>query len=193
MSRFRYGYSREVRVMCLGEREYPSAVVNRPELVVDYWQSNITRASWYDREKEIVVVIAMNRKNNPIGFALVSVGTACESLIHPREVFRPAVALGAVAIVLCHNHPSGDPAPSAGDGICTQRIQGAAAAMDIELLDHVIIGHKDRDPQGQGFYSFKAAETQVREIAAAMRRARRMTRGPANGGRNSRRSAEGQK
>ena len=90
----------------------------------------------------------MNRKNKLIREIEVTVGTASSSLVHPREVFKEAVRLGASAIIVFHNHPGGDPAPSAADIQVTRKLREAAEVLDIDLLDHVIIGHPDQDPRG---------------------------------------------
>ena len=101
--------------------------------------------------------LCLNRKNRLIKEIEVTVGTANSSLVHPREVFKDAVKLGASAIIVFHNHPSGDPAPSAADIQVTKRLREAAEIMDIELLDHLVIGQPDQDPLKCGYYSFKNA------------------------------------
>ena len=71
---------------------------------------------------------------------LVSVGTLTGSLVHPREVFRTAVRDGAAAIVVAHNHPSGDPEPSAEDIEVTRRLTQAGRWLGVPVLDHVVLG-----------------------------------------------------
>jgi DNA repair protein RadC len=75
-----------------------------------------------------------------IGRRLISTGCLTASLVHPREVFKVAVDLRAAAIVLYHNHPSGDPEPSAEDLALTRRLSAAGTLMGIEVLDHVVLG-----------------------------------------------------
>ncbi|HXA15049.1 MAG TPA: JAB domain-containing protein, partial [Opitutaceae bacterium] len=77
------------------------------------------------------------------------------TLVHPREVFRAAIREGAAAIICAHNHPSGDPMPSAADLQVTRQLREAAKIVDIILLDHVIIGRAAADPSGTGHYSFR--------------------------------------
>lgn len=108
-------------------------------------------------EVEKFWVLCLNRKNRLIRRVEVTSGTAGSTLVHPREVFREAIRLGASAVVCVHNHPSGDPAPSAADIRVTRQLREASAAVDIELLDHVIIGHRGADSAGVGHYSFRAA------------------------------------
>ena len=102
-------------------------------------------------------VLCLNRKNRLLRRVEISSGTATAALAHPREVFRAAIRESACAVVCVHNHPSGDPAPSAADVQVTRLLREAAKAVDIELLDHVIIGRAAADPLGLGFYSFRAA------------------------------------
>ena len=136
-------------------REDPSERVDSPERIAAYMQE----AFAINPEQESLWVIILDRKTQPKGRIMVTLGTATGSLVHPREVFRPAILGSACAIVVCHNHPSGDPAPSAADMQVTRRLREAAIAIDIDLLDHVICGNKTGDPAGRGYYSFREAGT----------------------------------
>lgn len=100
-------------------------------------------------------VLCLNRKNRLIKQVEISSGTATSALAHPREVFREAVRHGATAIICAHNHPSGDPTPSAADVHVTRQLREAARAVDIELADHIILGRPGADLRGQGFFSFR--------------------------------------
>ena len=127
-------------------------VLNRPELVYAHFRPQAAGLS-----VEKFWVLCLNRKNRLIRQVELTSGTATSSLAHPREVFREAVHHGAASVVCAHNHPSGDPAPSAADVQVTRQLRDAARALDIELLDHVIIGQPGTDPRGRGFYSFREA------------------------------------
>lgn len=127
--------------------------MDSPETVFDYMKGGFDEFP----EQEHFYVLLLNRKNGIKGRSLVTVGTATSSLVHPREVFRPAVAASAASIIAVHNHPSGDPSPSSADIQVTRQLREAAKVMAIELLDHIVIGDKENDPRGQGFYSFKEA------------------------------------
>jgi DNA repair protein RadC len=83
----------------------------------------------------------------------VTRGTLNESLFHPREAFRPALARQAHAVILVHNHPSGNPKPSDADVRVTRSMKDAGALLQIELLDHVILGAPGKD--GRAYFSFK--------------------------------------
>jgi DNA repair protein RadC len=106
---------------------------------------------------EMFYVVCLNRKNRPLGRHRVTIGTATAALAHPREVFRIAILASASAIVCVHNHPSGDPAPSSADVQITHLLRQASKTVEISMLDHVIIGTKEDDPIGMGFYSFRNA------------------------------------
>lgn len=108
-------------------------------------------------EVEKFWVLCLNRKNRLLRQVEITTGTATAALAHPREVFRAAIREASSAIVCVHNHPSGDPAPSAADLQVTRQLREAAKSVDIELLDHVIIGRSDHDPLGRGHFSFREA------------------------------------
>ena len=90
--------------------------------------------------KESLRVILLNTKYHLIKVEEVSLGSLNESIAHPREIFRPAVIHSAYAIIVAHNHPSGDPTPSEADRRMTRRLKEAADILRINLLDHIIIG-----------------------------------------------------
>ncbi|MBU4557206.1 MAG: DNA repair protein RadC [Actinobacteria bacterium] len=91
-------------------------------------------------DREQFVALALNTKNRVIGAWAVSVGSLNASIVHPRELFKPAVMLSAASIVIAHNHPSGDPTPSGADIQLTRRIVKGGDVLGIELLDHVVVG-----------------------------------------------------
>ena len=93
--------------------------------------------------QEAFVVICLNSKNNVIDVHLCTLGILDASLVAPREVFSIAVKDTAAAIVLVHNHPSGDPAPSAEDIRITRQIVEAGQIMQIPLIDHIILGNQN--------------------------------------------------
>jgi DNA repair protein RadC len=107
--------------------------------------------------QEHFFVLCLNRKNRLLKKVTVTTGTASNCLVHPREVFAPAIIANASAIVVAHNHPSGDPAPSRADIQVTRQLREAAKVIGIDLLDHIVIGDRSNDPQGLGYYSFDDA------------------------------------
>jgi DNA repair protein RadC len=98
--------------------------------------------------KEHFLVLCLNARRQLLKLETVSVGTLSASLVHPREVFAPAIAAGAAAVVAVHNHPSGDPAPSAEDREATRRLQRAGELLGIPLADHVVVSESS-------FFSFR--------------------------------------
>ncbi|PIJ62099.1 hypothetical protein V513_05670 [Mesotoga sp. H07.pep.5.3] len=109
-------------------------------------------------DRETVRVISLDSKLNYRGLNTVSVGLLDSSLLHPREVYKPAISRMAAAIILVHNHPSGDPSPSREDEGVTSKIREAGETLGIKMLDHVIIGSGT-------FYSFAAGRTFKAEVA----------------------------
>lgn len=93
-----------------------------------------------DARKEKFYVVCLDQKNRLLGEDLVSEGSLTEALVHPREVFAPAIRLRAAAVAVVHNHPSGDPKPSPEDKQLTKRLKQAADLVGIRLIDHVVVG-----------------------------------------------------
>ena len=93
-----------------------------------------------DEKKEYFMVVNLNSKLQVESKSIVSIGNLDSAPVHPREVFAPAIRRGAAAVVVAHNHPSGDPSPSPQDIEVTQRLLEASNIIGIKLLDHVIVG-----------------------------------------------------
>ena len=142
----------EIATRVLTQSAVVEEVLNRPEKIHQHFRLQVIGLT-----VEKFWVLCLNRKNRLIRQVEVTSGTATSSLAHPREVFREAIRHGATAVVCAHNHPSGDPAPSAADVQVTRQLREAAKAVDIDLLDHIIIGLAAADPQGRGYYSFREA------------------------------------
>jgi DNA repair protein RadC len=100
------------------------------------------------KRREHLIALYLTARNQLIERQTISIGSVTEGIIHPREVFSPAVRLNAVHIILCHNHPSGEPSPSIDDIAITKRLVKAGKLLGIAILDHVIVS-KDKQ------YSFK--------------------------------------
>jgi DNA repair protein RadC len=95
-------------------------------------------------DREVFVIAMLTIRHRVIGVHTVSVGCLTSSLVHPREVFKPAILAGSAAILAAHSHPSGDPEPSTEDISLTRRLAAAGQLLGIELLDHVILGEAGR-------------------------------------------------
>lgn len=115
--------------------ETETKFINSPDDVNKIVQSYLNGV-----DREHFVVLLLNRKNGIIGINTVSVGDLSSSIVHPREVFKPAIVAGAASIIVAHNHPSGDPAPSRDDINVTTRLKEAGDILGINVLDHIIIG-----------------------------------------------------
>jgi len=126
------------------QRMAKSKVVNRP--VLSDWAALLAycRTSMAHRNVEQVRILYLNTKNALIADEVQSEGTVDHAPIYPREVMKRALFHSATALILVHNHPSGDPTPSQGDLAMTRAIQDAAETMNIILHDHIIVG-KEKD------------------------------------------------
>ncbi len=102
---------------------------------------NVYFASMKNLKKEVFSVMLLNSKNRMMKTITVSEGTLTETVVHPREVFNPAIRESAHSVILAHNHPSGEPEPSDEDINLTRRLVDAGNLMGIRVVDHLIIGH----------------------------------------------------
>jgi len=107
--------------------------------------------------QEVLRVVLLDTRQRLITMIDVTKGGLNESLAHPRDIFRPAISHAANSFILVHNHPSGDPSPSEADLRLTRRLNEAARILQIQMLDHVIIG-EPMDGR-KGYFSFKEAGT----------------------------------
>lgn len=142
----------EVAKRMMRSKRTQSLKFDSPEIVWEYLYPEV-RADTIER----VWVLCLDRKNKLIRSESVTSGTATGSLVHPREIFRPAIRHGATSIIIAHNHPSGDPSPSSADLQVTKKLSRAAEHVDIAFHDHVIIGEPESDPNGLGYFSFSDA------------------------------------
>lgn len=150
----------EVTVRRVGEAvelTEQKATLSNASLAYQFFNETVSKSPWFDPEKECFVVLLLNRKNRLKSWNLVTLGTATSTLAHPREVFRAAIVASACTILCMHNHPSGDPMPSSADIQLTAILREAGKTVEINLLDHVIVGKAGDDPSGRGYYSFREA------------------------------------
>jgi DNA repair protein RadC len=125
-------------------REPGVRLAERPQLQHPASAAKVLGEYIGDQDREHFVIALLSVRNRVLGVHTVSVGCLTASLVHPREVFKPAILAGAAAIVAAHNHPSGDPEPSAEDIALTRRLVAAGTTLGIDLLDHVVIGEHGR-------------------------------------------------
>jgi len=124
--------------------------IDSPELV-----NELVGHEMRQLRKESLRVILLDTRYHFIRAEEVSLGSVNESIAHPRDVFRPAVISSAYAVIVVHNHPSGDASPSQTDHSLTRRLAEAAELLQIKLLDHIIIGAPSEG--NPSYFSFKEA------------------------------------
>jgi DNA repair protein RadC len=122
---------------CATSRLPEGAALRCPEDVFRRFAARLRRLA-----QERFVVVLLDGRHRVVGEEVVSQGTLTASLVHPREVFRPALRASAAALILVHNHPSGDPTPSAEDLAVTQRLARAGEILGVRVLDHVIVAER---------------------------------------------------
>ncbi len=124
----------------LGRRSAGRHDIRRPRITGPEDIADLVKAELRDLKQEKFLAVILNTKNEVIRIVTITQGTLTASLIHPRETFRTAITEGCNSIVLIHNHPSGDAAPSAEDVKITRKLIDAGKLLGIEVLDHIIIG-----------------------------------------------------
>jgi DNA repair protein RadC len=134
---------KEFKVTALRECPVPESmrICETPEQAADYWRLHIATSPQFNPECECLAVLMLNTRRRVKGHQLISLGTMDTLLVHPREVFRGAVVAAASALILIHNHPSGEPQPSEADIKVTRDLIRAGQLLKIEVLDHVIMGN----------------------------------------------------
>ena len=95
-------------------------------------------------DREEFWVVHLDAKNRMVGYEVIATGSLTTAIVHPREVFKGAILNNSAAIICFHNHPSGDPTPSAEDKGTTRRLKECADLLGIRMLDHIIIGNKNK-------------------------------------------------
>ncbi|WP_342323043.1 DNA repair protein RadC [Kosakonia sp. BYX6] len=126
----------------LARRSYNARIVVEespllsPELAREFLQSQLS-----SEEREIFMIILMDNQNRIIKHCRLFSGTINHVEVHPREILREALKVNAAAVILAHNHPSGNAEPSKADKLITERVVKCCQFMDIRVLDHLVIGH----------------------------------------------------
>lgn len=112
-----------------------------PQEAADYWRSHVAGHPYFNPDCECFVTLLLTTRRRIRGHHLVAIGLVDSVQVHPREVFRAAIIGAAHAVIVMHNHPSGDPTPSFADLRVTRDLQQAGNLLKIEVLDHIIIGN----------------------------------------------------
>ena len=138
------GSARAAQVLAaveLGRRTLTRADRHRVQITSPRMVAELLLPLYGNRPVEQFGVVLLDTKHRVMRTTIVTVGTLDASIVHPREIFREAAAAGAAAIVVFHNHPSGDPEPSDEDVQLTHRLIAAGVLMGIDVIDHVILGN----------------------------------------------------
>jgi DNA repair protein RadC len=137
------------KVRELTTRKYrgkPPAPIRSPEDALQ-----LLRPRFKNQQREMFLVVLLNARHEVMSVETVSIGSLNSTVVHPREVFRPAILQSAAAILVAHNHPSGDPEPSEEDLSITKRLVQCGELLGISVLDHVIVATR-------GLVSFRARQ-----------------------------------
>jgi DNA repair protein RadC len=133
----------EYKVVALRECPLPESLAycDTPDRAAEYWRLHVQTNPYFNPECECFVILILNTRRRAKGHQLLTIGTMDTLLVHPREVFRAAIIASASAVVLMHNHPSGESTPSDADIKVTRDLIRAGQLLKIEVLDHVIMGN----------------------------------------------------
>jgi hypothetical protein len=133
---------KEFKVQSLRECPTPAEMqlCDTPDKAAAYWRAHLPSHPYFNPDVECFVTLLANTRRKIQGHVLISTGTLDTILVHPREVFRPALIAASAGIVLMHNQPSGDPTPSEADIKVTRDLIRAGQLLKIEVLDHLVMG-----------------------------------------------------
>jgi len=147
---------KEYKVVALRDCPVPSdlLICETPDHAADYWRMHVMTHPYFNPECECFVVLLLNTRKRVKGHHLVSIGTMDTVLVHSREVFRVAIVSCASAIVLMHNHPSGDATPSEADIKVTRDLIRAGQLLKIDVVDHIVMGNPHRSSLRESGYFF---------------------------------------
>jgi len=146
---------KEYTVTALRDCPVPAEMLicQEPDQVAAYWRLHIEKHPYFDPERECVAVLLLNSRKRVKGHQLLATGSATAAHVEPGLVFRSAIIAAANAIVLAHNHPSGDPSPSEADIKVTRELMRAGQLLRIEVVDHVILGRPEhRSLRALGYF-----------------------------------------
>lgn len=164
----------KVQLVRDGSVPFTTRVCSTPRQAADLF-----RAFVGDSDREHLVAMFLDTQNRFLGLHTVSIGTLDHSVVHPREVFKAAILSNASSLVLAHNHPSGESAPSEEDVRITRELQKAGELLDIPLMDHIVVGEAS-------YASFMEMGLLDHDLPEPKQRRRRKTKEPKSTVRDSR-------
>ena len=121
----------------------PGPPAQRPQVTSPEDAYALVAPALAGRDREHCLLVNLDTKHRLLGMVTVSIGTVDHTFMGPREIFREALLAGASAVFLAHNHPSGDPTPSADDRSVTRRLASAGTTLGVDVLDHLVVGAGD--------------------------------------------------
>lgn len=136
----------EIKIVRLNDHQAENPVVDNPQAVQKLWREHVIKSKSFDAERENLVVFTLNTWYRITSFQIVSQGTLDTIISRPIEILRPAIIQNASAIIMAHNHPSGDPLPSDSDISVTRNLLCACRTMNLEFVDHIIIASESYQP-----------------------------------------------
>ena len=138
----------EFRLIAMREIAPPASrpLGDTPECLHEYWRQQVEQSPKFNPCVENLVIAFLNTRRRITGHMVLTNGTLDTLLVHPREVYHAAILHNAAAIVMMHNHPSGDPTPSEADIKVTRDLIRAGQLLKIEMLDSIVIGHRANTP-----------------------------------------------
>ena len=148
--------SREFKIVTLRECPLPEGLqmCDTPDKAAQYWRTSISTNPYFNPDCECFAVLFLNTRRRVKGHQIVSIGTLDTLLVHPRDVFRVAIIAASAAVVIMHNHPSGESSPSEADIKVTRDLMRAGQLLKIEVLDHVIMGQPNHSSlRAMGYFS----------------------------------------
>ncbi|MBU3097674.1 JAB domain-containing protein [Clostridium sp. DSM 17811] len=124
-----------IKMVCESSILYAGRRINSPSEGAE-----LARGFLENCDREELILICLNNKNEPISVSTISIGSLNASIVHPREVFKVAILSNSASVILAHNHPSGDTTPSSEDVSITKRLVEAGKIIGIPIIDHIVIG-----------------------------------------------------
>lgn len=149
--------AKDYKVVALREMPLPEQMhrCDTPDNAEAYWRACVASAPWFNPEVECFVALHLNTRKRIKGHHLVATGTLDTIHVHAREVFRAAIIGAAAAVIVMHNHPSGEASPSEADIKVTRDLIRQGQLLKIEVLDHVIIGAPPGEGRPRGYVSLR--------------------------------------
>ena len=139
-----------IRIVAEKPLKYDTKTVNTPEVAAEILDKFMDERCSTDREN--FITMCLDTKNRVVALNIVSTGTLNKTSVHPREVFKPVLLANSAAIILAHNHPSGDVTASKEDVSITTRLDEAGKLLGIQVLDHLIIGNGHMSMKAAGLF-----------------------------------------